>query len=96
RKHGMRSRQTMAFRKLLSLQSKLLKEYKIRDRIERLRRRMVMDMLRKGMTLEKYKILYERNGSPGLNQSENACFPRENGGLDSGAPPDPCFRGENG
>ncbi|PZP56451.1 MAG: hypothetical protein DI586_03720 [Micavibrio aeruginosavorus] len=67
----------MAFRKLLSLQSKLLKEYKIRDRIERLRRRMVMDMLRKGMTLEKYKKLYERNGSSGLNPSENPCFPRD-------------------
>ncbi|PZP55615.1 MAG: hypothetical protein DI586_06265, partial [Micavibrio aeruginosavorus] len=45
-------------RKLLRLQSQFLKKCKARERIERAKRRMVLDMLRQSITLEKYKEIY--------------------------------------
>ncbi|PZP54483.1 MAG: hypothetical protein DI586_09820, partial [Micavibrio aeruginosavorus] len=59
-------------RKLLRLQSQFLKKCKARERIERAKRRMVLDMLKQGITLEKYKEMYERDRQNHLNQSCHA------------------------
>ncbi len=99
RKHGMRSEEIKGFKKLLRMQAQMLKKYKAWERIERIKRRAVLDMLRQGITVEKYKKLYERNerlGQTALqNPSVNSCFPRENGGLGLSPLLDPRLRGEN-
>ena len=58
-KYGMHSAETKHFKKLLRLQSQMLKRYKAWARIELMKRRAVLAMLKQGITLEEYKEMYE-------------------------------------
>ncbi len=60
-KYGMHSAETKYFKKLLRLQSQILKRYKAWARIELMKRRAVLAMLKQGITTEKYKEMYERD-----------------------------------
>ena len=102
RKHGMRSEEIKGFKKLLRMQAQMLKKYKAWERIERIKRRAVLDMLRQGITVEKYKKIYERNERLGQAALQNprdlsaeALAKAENGGLGFSPPPDPRFSEEN-
>ncbi len=95
RKHGMRSEEIKSFKKLLRMQAQMLKKYKAWERIERIKRRAVFNMLRQGITVEKYKKIYERNKRLGQTALQNSCFPRESGDLARLADLDPRLRGEN-
>ena len=91
----MRSEEIKGFKKLLRMQAQMLKKYKAWERIERIKRRAVLDMLRQGITVEKYKKIYERNKRLGQTALQNPCFPRGSGDLAGLADLDPRLRGEN-
>ncbi len=59
-KYGMHSAETKHFKKLLRLQSQMLKRYKAWARIELMKRRAVLAMLKQGITLEEYKEMYDK------------------------------------
>ncbi len=91
-RNGMRSADIKDFKRLLRMQAQMLKKYKAWERIERIKRRAVLDMLRHGITVENYKKLYERNERIGQTALQNACFSFGSGDLAGLADLDPRLR----
>ena len=70
-KHGAYSGQTKRFKRVLRLQSAFLKKYKADERIQRQKRRAVLELLKQGWTSESYRRYCEEKNYLNERTSHN-------------------------